>query len=75
MSEPEHSGRMVALLMYSFLTMKEIEKGAALSFKESWNEDKILWCAFLWVMLTMVSAGAYLFLLVVLSKLLNRKTI
>lgn len=75
MSEPEHSGRMVALLMYSFLTMKEIEKGSALSFKESWSEDKALWCAFLWVMLTMVSAGAYLFLLVVLSKLLNRKTI
>ena len=75
MSEPEHSGRMVALLMYSFLTMKEIEKGTALSFKESWSEDKALWCAFLWVMLTMVSAGAYLFLLVVLSKLLNRKTI
>ena len=75
MSEPEHSGRMVALLMYSFLTMKEIEKGASLSFKESWSEDKALWCAFLWVMLTMVSAGAYLFLLVVLSKLLNRKTV
>lgn len=46
MSEPEHSGRMVALLMYSFLTMKEIEKGASLSFKESWGEDKALWCAF-----------------------------
>lgn len=75
MSEPEHSGRMVGLLMYSFLTMKEIEKGTSLTFKETWNEDKRLWCAFLWVMLTMVSAGAYLFLLVVLSKLLNRKTL
>ena len=41
-------------------------------FKESWRKDKAIWLAFLWSMLTMVSAGAYLFLFIVILKYLNR---
>lgn len=72
MSEPEHSGRMVGLLMYSYLTVKSIISGKE-SFAKSWKSEKLLWCAFLWCMLTSLSAGAYLFLLIVLTKFMTSK--
>lgn len=72
MSEPEHSGRMVSLLMYSYLTVKSIKSGKE-SFAESWKSEKLLWCAFLWCVLTSLSAGAYLFLFIVLTKFMTYK--
>lgn len=72
MSEPEHSGRMVGLLMYSYLTIKSIKLGNE-SFLESWKSEKLLWCAFIWCMLTSMSAGAYLFLFIVLTKFITYK--
>jgi len=72
MSEPEHSGRMIALLMYAYLSIKSIKAGKE-SLIESWKEDKLIWSAFLWCMLTSLSAGAYLFLFIVLSKFLTVK--
>ena len=67
MSEPEHSGRMTSLLMYAYLSITSNEK-TEISFVSSWRKDKLVWIAFLWCMLTSLSAGAYLFMLVVLSK-------
>lgn len=75
MSEPEHSGRMIALLMYSYLTMREIEAKQSYTFEESWAKEKYVWIVFLYSMLTMVSAGAYVFLLIVLSKFLTKRMI
>lgn len=72
MSEPEHSGRMVGLLMYSYLTIKSIKSGKE-SFAESWKSEKLLWCAFLWCVITSLSAGAYLFLFIVLTKFMTSK--
>lgn len=73
MSEPEHSGRMIALLMYSYLTMQEIVANKSYTFEESLQKEKYIWIAFLYSMITMVSAGAYVFLLVVLSKYLSKR--
>ena len=72
MSEPEHSGRMVGLLMYSYLTIKSIKSGDE-SLVESWKSEKLLWCAFIWCMLTSLSAGAYLFLFIVLTRFMTSK--
>lgn len=72
MSEPEHSGRMVGLLMYSYLTIKSIKSGDE-SFVESWKSEKWLWCAFIWCVLTSLSAGAYLFFFIVLTKFMTSK--
>lgn len=73
MSEPEHSGRMIGLLMFSYLTIQDCIHSKKLTFIESWNSDKFVWIAFLWSMLTMVSAGAYLFLFLVILKFLNKR--
>lgn len=73
MSEPEHSGRMMGLLMFSYLTIQDCIYSRKLTFLESWNSDKFVWIAFLWSMLTMVSAGAYLFLFLVILKFLNKR--
>lgn len=75
MSEPEHSGRMMALLMYSYLTIQDLGIGKSFSFSESWEKEKRVWMVFLYSMLTMVSAGAYVFLLVVLSKFLTKRMV
>ena len=72
MSEPEHSARMVALLMYTYLSIKSSELKNN-NIIESWRNDKLPWIAFLWCILTSFSAGAYLYLLLVLSKFLNLK--
>ena len=72
MSEPEHSGRMVGLLMYSYLTIKSITSGDE-SLVESWKSEKLLWGAFIWCMLTSLSAGAYLFLFIVLTRFMTSK--
>ena len=73
MSEPEHSSRMIALLMYSYLSIKSVNNGKE-SFIESWKNDRLLWMAFFWCMLTSMSAGAYLFLLIVLTKFISTKS-
>ena len=73
MSEPEHSSRMIALLMYSYLAIKSANNDKK-SFIESWKNDKLLWLAFFWCMLTSMSAGAYLFLLIVLTKFISAKS-
>lgn len=72
MSEPEHSGRMMGLLMFSFLIMQDSINCKKLTFIESWKSDKLVWIAFLWSMLTMMSAGAYIFILLVILKFLNK---
>lgn len=74
MSEPEHSSRMMAIMMYSYLTMREICRGE-ISFKDFWEEDRPLWLAFLWSMFTTLSAGAYFFLAIVLTKVFRGRSI
>ncbi len=67
MSEPSHSARVVSVLMYLFINTQRRLHGYK-SLKESFKENKLVWSAFLWTVLTMISSTAYIFsFIVVLS--------
>lgn len=68
-SEPSHSGRIVPILMYFYILSKETCIRGKYMLKERYKEDKWVWMAFLWTVLTMGSATAFIFLLIILLKL------
>ena len=68
-SEPSHSGRIVPILMYFYILSQEVCLKGKYILKERYKEDKWVWMAFLWTVLTMGSATAFIFLLIILLKL------
>lgn len=73
-SEPSHSVRFIALMMYSYLTM-QMKIAPESSFSTLFKGNKWLWAAFLWSMVTVNSGTAYLFLAIVLFKFVKIKYI
>lgn len=67
-AEPSWSGRIMALLFYCYITVKEYTMGKAYSFKENFSEDRWVWFTFLWPMITMISGTAIVFLTIVFFK-------
>ena len=74
-SEPSHSARIVALLMYCFITIKELLTNRNYSLKVDFTKDKWVWIAFIWTMITMGGATAILFIIIILLKFLRFKKI
>ncbi len=72
MSEPSHSARIVPILMYIYVSLKEKFVGRT-SLLDSIKSDKIVWFAFLYSCVTMMSATAYLFMMFVFAKFLDLK--
>jgi hypothetical protein len=73
-AEPSHSARIVPLLFYSYIVVKEHTLGRKYLFKDIGSE-KFLWFSFLWTMITMESGTAFIFLLVIFLRFLNVKNI
>ena len=74
MSEPSHSARVIPILMYIYVSMKELLKGPV-TLKQSYKHDRLIWFAFVYSCVTMLSATAYIFMFIVFAKFLNRRTI
>ena len=74
-AEPSHSARIVALLMYSYITIKEIITENTYNFRVNLKEDAWIWISFLWTMLTMGSGTAFLFIIIVLLKFIRFKSL
>lgn len=74
-AEPSHSARIVGLLMYCYISMSEIKNNSNYNFKTLFKQDKKIWCAFLWSMLTMGSGTAILFLGIIILKISKIKSI
>jgi len=74
-AEPSHSARIVALLMYCFIIIKEAVVNRKYNFSLDLKEDKLVWVGFLWTMLTMGSGTAFLFIGIVLLKFMRFKNI
>ncbi len=73
-AEPSHSARFVGLLMFSYILSKEILLERKYNFANDIKEDKYLWVAFFWTMLTMGSGTSLLFIILVLSIFLKART-
>jgi len=74
-AEPSHSARIVALLMYSYITIQELITKQVYNFKLNLKKDKWIWFSFFWTMLTMGSATAFLFIAIVFSKFIKYKNL
>jgi hypothetical protein len=74
-AEPSHSARIVALLMYAYITVKELVINRKYNFRKELKTDKWIWVAFLWTMLTMGSGTAFLFIGIILLKFMRAKNV
>jgi len=74
-AEPSHSGRIVGLLFFCFISAKEICLQRGYILKIDSKKDKWIWFAFLYTMTTMGSATAILFIFIVFLKFIKRKNI
>ena len=74
-AEPSHSARIIPIIMYVYVSGRECLLGRSYDIKKDFFEDKWVWFAFLWPVLTMGSATAFLFLLIVLLKVVKFKRI
>lgn len=70
-SEPSHSARIMGLLMFSFVLIKQIILDRKYSFSIDFKSDRIVWISFFWTMLTMNSGTAFLFILIIFSMFLS----
>lgn len=70
-SEPSHSARIVGLLMYCYIVIKEIMLNRKYNLKNDLKVDKWIWFSFFWTMITMGSGTAFLFIFFVLSVFLS----
>lgn len=70
-SEPSHSARIVGLLMYCYIVIKEIMLNRKYNLKNDFKVDKWIWFSFFWTMITMGSGTAFLFIFLVLSVFLS----
>ena len=74
-AEPSHSARIVALLMFSYIVIKELTLERKYSFNLDFKNDRMVWIAFLWTMLTMGSATAIVFIIIILLKFIHYRTL
>lgn len=74
-AEPSWSGRIIALLFYCYITVKESVMNKDYNFKDNFKGDKWIWFAFLWSMVTMISGTAMVFLGIVLFKFVRLQKI
>lgn len=74
-AEPSHTSRFLGVLMYSFLTFKDKQRGKIIGFRKSFKENKKVWLSFLWVTLTTISGTAFIVLGLILARYLEGKKI
>lgn len=70
-AEPSHSSRILGLLMYSYIIVKERVHKRAYDLRKDGGIDKWLWLAFFWTMFTTGSATSLVFILIVMIKVIR----
>lgn len=71
--EPSHIARFMLVLMFSYIVMKRNITGRNYDFIHDWRQDKYIWFAFFWSMLTIGSTTGLLFVGLIILPLLSRK--
>lgn len=72
MFEPSHTARVVPIIMYVYISLREIILGRV-TLRKSFQKDRLAWVAFLYCVITMLSSTAYLFMMFVFAKFLDKK--
>src|SRR5690606_4301674 len=66
--EPSHAARLMFIFMYSYILCVGKMIGQTYSLKMRWRKDKLVWIAFFWTMITMISSTAVILLVILLVK-------
>lgn len=74
-AEPSHTARIVALLMYCYLFSLTISRGRKYSFSLDFKRDKLVWASFFWVMLSIRSGTALVFMPFILLMVLRPRNV
>lgn len=74
-AEPSHTARIIALLMYAYIVIKEEISEAKYVLKQNLKQDKYVWLCFLWIMLSSGSGTAILFISIISLKFLSFRTL
>ena len=74
-SEPSHSSVYLAVLMYSFIITRESQINHKYNLIKYFRADYVVWLCFLWSMLSMKSATAFIYLFFLILKFVNKKNI
>ena len=72
MSEPSHSARIIPVLMYIYICCEKSIKGSW-SIKQSIHEERWVWGAFLWPILSSGSSTGFIFMFIIVAKSLSIK--
>lgn len=70
-TEPSHSARILILLMYSYILMREHTLKRKYHLVRDFSTDRYIWILFLYSMLTMGSSAAILFLPIIFIKFIK----
>jgi hypothetical protein len=70
-AEPSHSARIFPLLIYCYININELVNNRKMSINFYLKNDKWILVAFLWTMITMGSATAFIFIIIILLKFLS----
>jgi hypothetical protein len=73
--EPSHTARVVAVLMYSFIMMREIRLERSYNLRKDGVKDIFIWFSFLYLVITMGSGFAIVLFLVFILKFLEFKKV
>jgi hypothetical protein len=71
--EPSHAARIISMLMFAYLALHEIRTGSTYSLKLMLRRDRLLWIGYIWLVTTMQSTTALVFLPIILLKLADRR--
>lgn len=74
-AEPSHSARIITLVMYSYIVVKDSIDNCRHNIMSSIHGDKLLWGAYLWLVFTMGSGTAILFFLLLMFRFITLRSI
>jgi hypothetical protein len=73
--EPSHTARILVLLMFFYIKIREVEFSRNYHLIKDFFRDKFVWISFLYVMLSMGSGAAFFFLPFFFAQFLNTRTL
>ena len=72
MSEPSHSARIIPVLMYFYICC-QLKLSDSFTVKGNIKDNPKVWAAFMWCICTMGSTTAFIFLFIILMKMIDKK--
>lgn len=72
-AEPSHTACYLGVLMYLYLKLDDMLYDAKLTLTESLRNNREVWAAFLWTMITMISSAAFVVLMILSLRYLTKR--